>query len=75
MCTWNYSKPAQVSKMAHHNDQSRTPQTSHHLQDDSLFSLSGEIPPEHFDDLNFVSMKREKISGSHSNRRSLGILR
>ena len=50
MCTWNYSKPAQVSKMAHHNNQSRTPRTSHHLQDDRLFSLSGEIPPEHFDD-------------------------
>ena len=30
----------------------------HHLQDDRLFSLSGGIPPEHFDDLNFVSMRR-----------------
>ena len=30
----------------------------HHLQDDWLFSLSGEIPPEHFDDLNFVSTRR-----------------
>ena len=30
----------------------------HHLQDDRLFSLSGGIPPEHFDDLNFVSTRR-----------------
>ena len=44
--------------MAHHNNQSRTPRTLHHLQDDRLFSLSGGIPPEHFDDLNFVSMRR-----------------
>ena len=28
------------------------------LQDDRLFSLSGGIPPEHFDNLNFVSMRR-----------------
>ena len=34
--------------MAHRNNQSRTPQTS----------LSGGIPPEHFDNLNFVSMRR-----------------
>ena len=44
--------------MAHRNNQSKTPQTSHHLQDDRLFSLSGGIPPEHFDDLNFISMRR-----------------
>ena len=44
--------------MAHCNNQSRTPRTLHHLQDDRLFSLSGGIPPEHFDDLNFVSMRR-----------------
>ena len=44
--------------MAHHNNQSRTPQTLHHLQDDRLFSLSGGIPPEHFDDLNFVRTRR-----------------
>ena len=44
--------------MAHHNNQSRTPRTSHHLQDDRLFSLSGGIPPEHFDDFNFVSTRR-----------------
>ena len=44
--------------MAHRNNQSRTPRTSHHLQDDRLFSLSGGIPPEHFDDLNFVSARR-----------------
>ena len=44
--------------MAHRNNQSRTPKTLHHLQDDRLFSLSGGIPPEHFDDLNFVSTRR-----------------
>ena len=44
--------------MAHHNNQSRTPWTLHHLQDDRLFSLSGGIPPEHFDDLNFISTRR-----------------
>ena len=44
--------------MAHRNNQSRMPRTLHHLQDDRLFSLSGGIPPEHFDDLNFVSMRR-----------------
>ena len=44
--------------MAHCNNQSRTPRTLHHLQDDRLFSLSGGIPPEHFDDLNFVSTRR-----------------
>ena len=44
--------------MAHRNNQSRTPQTLHHLQNDRLFSLSGGIPSEHFDDLNFVSSRR-----------------
>ena len=44
--------------MAHRNNQSRTPQMLYHLQDDRLFSLSGGIPPEHFDDLNFVSTRR-----------------
>ena len=44
--------------MAHCNNQSRTPQSLHHLQDDRLFSLSGGIPPEHFNNLNFVSMRR-----------------
>ena len=44
--------------MAHHNNQSRTPRSLHHLQDDRLFSLSGGIPPEHFDDLNFISTRR-----------------
>ena len=44
--------------MAHCNNQSRTPRSLHHLQDDRLFSLSGGIPPEHFDDLNFVSTRR-----------------
>ena len=53
--------------MAHHNNQSRTPRTLHHLQDDRLFSLSGGIPPEHFDDLNFVS-----TSSASPDRRSHG---
>ena len=44
--------------MAHHNNQSRTPRSLHHLQDDSLFYLSGGIPPEHFNDLNFISTRR-----------------
>ena len=44
--------------MTYHNNQSRTPRSLHHLQDDRLFSLSGGIPPEHFDDLNFISMRR-----------------
>ena len=44
--------------MAHRNNQSRTPQMLHHLQDDRLFSSSGGIPPERFDDLNFVSTRR-----------------
>ena len=44
--------------MAHHNNQSRTPRSLHHLQDDRLFSLLGGFPPEHFDDLNFVSTRR-----------------
>ena len=46
--------------MAHRNNQSRTPRSLHHLQDDRLFSLSGGIPPEHFDNLNFVSTRRGK---------------
>ena len=44
--------------MAHHNNQSRTPRSLHHLQDDRLFSLLGGIPPEHFNDLNFISTRR-----------------
>ena len=44
--------------MAHRNNQSRTPRSLHHLQDERLFSLSGGIPPEHFDDLNFISTRR-----------------
>ena len=44
--------------MAHRNNQSRMPQSLHHLQDDRLFSLLGGIPPEHFNELNFVSMRR-----------------
>ena len=47
--------------MAHCNNQSRTPRTLHHLQDDRLFSLSGGIPPEHFIDLNFVSTRRGRL--------------
>ena len=44
--------------MAHPNNQSRTPQSSHNLQDERLFSLSGGIPPEYFNDLDFVSTRR-----------------
>ena len=44
--------------MAHCNNQPRTPQSPHNLKDEGLFSLSGEIPPEYFDDLDFVSMRR-----------------
>ena len=44
--------------MAHRNNQYKTPQSLHHLQDDRLFSLSEGIPPEHFDDLNFISTRR-----------------
>ena len=44
--------------MAHRNNQSRTPRSLHHLQDKRLFSLLGGIPPEHFDELNFVSTRR-----------------
>ena len=44
--------------MAHRNNQPRTPQSPHNLQDEKLFSLSGGIPPEYFDDLDFISMRR-----------------
>ena len=44
--------------MAHRNNQPRTPQSSHNLQDKRLFSLSGGIPHEYFDDLDFISMRR-----------------
>ena len=44
--------------MAHHNNQPGTPRSPHNLQDERLFSLSGRIPPEYFDDLDFVSMRR-----------------
>ena len=51
-------EPSLVSIMAHHDNQPRTPQSSHNLQDERLFSLSGGIPPEYFDDLDFISMRR-----------------
>ena len=44
--------------MAHRNNQPRTPRSPHNLQDERLFSLSGGIPSEYFDDLDFVSMRR-----------------
>ena len=44
--------------MVYRNNQPRTPQSSHNLQDERLFSLSGGIHPEYFDDLDFVSMRR-----------------
>ena len=44
--------------MAHLNNQPRMPRSPHNLQDERLFSLSGGIPPEHFDKLNYVSTRR-----------------
>ena len=44
--------------MVHHNNQPRTPQSPHNLQDERLFSILGGIPPEYFDDLDFVSIRR-----------------
>ena len=44
--------------MAHRNNQPRTPRSPHNLQDERLFSLSGGIPPKHFDDLDYVSTQR-----------------
>ena len=44
--------------MAHHNNQPRTPRSPHNLQDERLFSLSGGIPPEHLDELTYVSTRR-----------------
>ena len=44
--------------MAHHNNQPRMPRSPHNLQDERLFSLSGGIPREHLDELNYVSTRR-----------------
>ena len=44
--------------MVHRNNQPRTTRSLHNLQDERLFSLSGGIPPEHFDDVDFVSTRR-----------------
>ena len=44
--------------MAHHNNQPRTPIFPHNLPDKRLFSLSEGIPPEHFDKVNYVSIRR-----------------
>ena len=44
--------------MAHGNNQPGTPRSLHNLQDERLFSLSGGISPEHFDDLDYVSTQR-----------------
>ena len=44
--------------MAHHNNQPRTLRSPHNLQDERLFSLSGGIPSEHFDELNYGSTRR-----------------
>ena len=51
-------EPSLVSIMAHHNNQPRTLRSPHNLQDERLFSLLGGIPPEYFDDLDFISMRR-----------------
>ena len=47
--------------MAHHNNQPRTPQSPCKLQDERLFSLSGGIPLEHFDDLDYLSTRRDHL--------------
>ena len=44
--------------MAQRNSHPRTPRSSHNLQDEQLFTLSGRIPPEHFDELNYVTTRR-----------------
>ena len=44
--------------MAHHNNQPGMQRSPYNLQDERLFSLSGGIPPEHFDELNYVSTRR-----------------
>ena len=44
--------------MVYCNNQPRTLRSSPNLQDERLFSLSGGIPPEYFDDLDFVSTRR-----------------
>ena len=40
--------------MAQRNSHPRTPRSSHNLQDGRLFTLSGGIPPEHFDEFNYA---------------------
>ena len=44
--------------MAQRNLHPRTPRSSHNLQDERLFTLSGGIPPEHFDKLNYATTQR-----------------
>ena len=44
--------------MAQRNSHPRTPRSSHNLQDERLFTLSGGIPPEHFDELNYAMTQR-----------------
>ena len=44
--------------MAQRNSHPRTPRSSHNLQDEQLFTLSGGIPPEHFDELNYAMTRR-----------------
>ena len=44
--------------MAQRNSHPRTPRSSHNLQDERLFTLSGGIPPEHFDELNYATTQR-----------------
>ena len=51
------TEPSLISIMAHRNNQPRTPRSPHNLQDERLFSLSGGIPPEYFNDLDFISMR------------------
>ena len=44
--------------MAQRNSHPRTPRSSHNLQDERLFTLSGGIPPEHFDELYYATTQR-----------------
>ena len=43
---------------AQRNSHPRTPRSSHNLQDEQLFTLSGGIPPERFNELNYAMTQR-----------------
>ena len=44
--------------MVQRNSHPRTPRSSHNLQDEQLCTLSGGIPLEHFDELNYAMTQR-----------------